>query len=303
MRNLIVRTVSGIAFIIIMIAAILWGPLPYAVLMCLIIAAMMNEYLNLSIGKKYIVHKALAITAGITFFILLMLIRQYGINPAYLIITALPLTGIFIANLYIKQFNRHEIVSTPHGGKARINNGYELFPFVVTSFIYVALPISMCNFIVFEPVGHAVSETGSCLPAPYSGWILLAMFIILWATDVGAYCFGSTLGQKKGKKLFPSVSPKKSWAGFWGGLLCAVTAGIILHYTTLLPIGIAATIGLAIIICIFGVWGDLAESQLKRNFGAKDSGNIMPGHGGMLDRFDGALIAFPVAIIYLFILI
>lgn len=87
--------------------------------------------------------------------------------------------------------------------------------------------------------------------------------------------------------------------GFWGGLLCSVIAAIILQYVELLKINLCDAVVLAIIICTFGVWGDLAESQLKRNFGVKDSGSIMPGHGGMLDRLDGALLAFPVAIIYL----
>jgi phosphatidate cytidylyltransferase len=100
-------------------------------------------------------------------------------------------------------------------------------------------------------------------------------------------------------RLFLSISPKKSWEGFFGGLILAVAGAVALRYLGLLDLSLCDAIVLGIIICIFGVVGDLVESQLKRNFGVKDSGSIMPGHGGMLDRFDGALLAFPVAIIYL----
>ncbi len=288
MNNLVVRSISGIVFIIIMVGGILWGVGSYAVIMALIIAAMMHEYMTITLGKGFVIHKALAITAGITLFGTLLRIQLYDISPLHLLFTLVPIVAIFIANLYVKEFNRHEFKADPGKVtyKTRVNNGYEVFPFVTTSLLYIAVPMSMCNLIVLQDCS-------------YSGKILLSMFIILWATDVGAYCFGSTLGQKFGKKLFPSVSPKKSWIGFWGGMLSSVIVAVILQQTTMLQINIAHSVVLAIIICIFGVWGDLAESQLKRNFGVKDSGNIMPGHGGMLDRFDGALLAFPIAVLYL----
>lgn len=286
MKNFILRTVSGLAFIIIMIGGILWGVLPYAVIMSLIIAAMMNEYMNLGLGKGHVLHKTLAIISGISFFIASIIVLLYDVSAMYLTVPLLPLLGIFILNLYIKEFNIHESETNSEGTAIRKANGYEVFPFAITSFIYIALPFSMCNIIALH--------SGS-----YSGHVLLSMFIILWASDVGAYCTGSTLGRYFGKKLFPSISPKKSWMGFWGGLLCSVIAAIILQYVELLKINLCDAVVLAIIICTFGVWGDLAESQLKRNFGVKDSGSIMPGHGGMLDRLDGALLAFPVAIIYL----
>ena len=106
-------------------------------------------------------------------------------------------------------------------------------------------------------------------------------------------------GQKNGHKLFPSISPKKSWEGFFGGLFCALIFAIIIYYTGLIDIALIHTILIALIINLFGVLGDLAESQFKRNFGVKDSGSLMPGHGGLLDRFDGALLSFPVAVMYI----
>ncbi len=289
MKNLIIRTISGLAFIVVMIGSILWGVLPYAIVMGLIIAAMMNEYINISIGKKFPVQKYLAIASGLLFFVLLLLVQMKLADWNYLLLTLIPLTLLFISNLYVKGFNNHNI-SIEGDIKTRQDNGFEKIPFIMGSILYIAIPMSLCNLIVLDDASGNME---------YTGMILLSMFIILWATDVGAYCLGSTLGQRFGKRLFPSVSPKKSWIGFWGGMICATAAAVLLQIAEILPISTVSAVGLGIIICIFGVWGDLVESQFKRNFGVKDSGSIMPGHGGMLDRFDGALTAFPMAVIYL----
>ena len=136
----------------------------------------------------------------------------------------------------------------------------------------------------------------------YSGLLLLGLFIIIWVSDIGGYLFGMSIGQKYGKKLFPEISPKKSWAGFWGGLLLAVAAGVVLHYTGMLRYPLWHCMILAVLMNISGVYGDLIESQWKRYYAIKDTGTIMPGHGGILDRLDSALLALPVGIIYLVVL-
>ena len=164
---------------------------------------------------------------------------------------------------------------------------FDKFSNLYTSILYIAVPWSLLNFAVFAPDGT------------FNGTLLLAFFCIIWGTDVGAYAFGITLGQKYGKKLFPSVSPKKSWIGFWGGLLTAVGIAIGLKYAGLLPFDLIHCVAMAILLNVTGVYGDLIESQWKRHYDVKDSGSIIPGHGGLLDRFDSALIAIPVGIIYL----
>ena len=133
----------------------------------------------------------------------------------------------------------------------------------------------------------------------FNGITLLCFFAIIWGTDVGAYMFGITLGQKYGKKLFPSISPKKSWIGFWGGVLTSVLVAVILHNVGLFQFDMIHCIVMAVLLCVTGVYGDLIESQWKRHYEVKDSGNLIPGHGGLLDRFDSALIAIPIGIIYL----
>ena len=117
--------------------------------------------------------------------------------------------------------------------------------------------------------------------------------------DNSVYIFGITLGQKYGSKLFPSISPKKSWIGFWGGLLTSVGVAVVLRLAGLFNFDMIHCIAMAILLCVTGVYGDLIESQWKRHYNVKDSGNIIPGHGGLLDRFDSALIAIPIGIIYL----
>lgn len=131
-------------------------------------------------------------------------------------------------------------------------------------------------------------------------WIYpLAVFIFLWVSDTGAYVTGSLFHRYIPYKLFPRISPAKSWVGSVGGAALDVVAALVLaHFFPELSVG--AWVGLALTVCVFGTWGDLVESLLKRQFGIKDSGNILPGHGGMLDRFDSSLLAIPASVLYFY---
>lgn len=152
---------------------------------------------------------------------------------------------------------------------------------------YVAFPLGMMNSIC--AVSHPM--------------MLLAVFILLWVNDSGAYVVGSMLGRHK---LFERISPHKSWEGFWGGLLASVIVALALgHYFNHLfqgPAMLWAWGILAVVVSLFGTLGDLAESLLKRTVGVKDSSNLIPGHGGILDRIDSFLMACPAALAYFIIL-
>ena len=125
---------------------------------------------------------------------------------------------------------------------------------------------------------------------------LLAIFVFLWASDTGAYCVGSLIGKHP---LFKRISPNKSWEGSVGGAVLAIGISMIFaHYDTSLYSTLQWA-GMALVVVVFGTWGDLVESLMKRQLGIKDSGNILPGHGGMLDRFDSSLIAIPAVALYL----
>lgn len=122
-----------------------------------------------------------------------------------------------------------------------------------------------------------------------SGKMMLAVFIVIWLSDTGAYCVGSLLGRHA---LFKRISPKKSWEGFWGGLIFAAAGGGLCSLMLHTPLW--WTVAASVVISVLSVWGDLCESLLKRSRGVKDSGNLLPGHGGVLDRLDSLLLTAPV---------
>ena len=161
------------------------------------------------------------------------------------------------------------------------------------SLFYTALPFSMFPFAAFSRNG-----LNSLLPhegVVFSPGIIIGFFLLIWANDTGAYLTGITFGRTR---LFERISPKKTWEGFLGGVILAVLTAWLLSGW----LGVVTRIqwiAISVIISIAGTYGDLIESMLKRSTGVKDSGNILPGHGGFLDRFDSAIISFPL--VYLFI--
>ena len=148
--------------------------------------------------------------------------------------------------------------------------------------VYVALPLSLLNIL-------------------YDEGVLLAIFILIWLNDTGAFCVGSMLGKHR---LFERISPKKSWEGFWGGMAFCIIAGVVFYFCggTFGNLKLAEWIMLGICASAFSTWGDLAESLLKRTLKVKDSGHLIPGHGGILDRIDSLLLVSPTSVIF-FILI
>jgi phosphatidate cytidylyltransferase len=141
--------------------------------------------------------------------------------------------------------------------------------------LYIALPLSLLNLLAF-PI------TGTYYPG-----LILALFVFIWINDTGAYIVGSLFGKHR---LFERISPKKSWEGFWGGLLFTLASSFLL--ARLAPaISLYHWIAISLIVVLFATWGDLIESLMKRTLQVKDSGNILPGHGGLLDRFDSLLLA------------
>jgi len=159
--------------------------------------------------------------------------------------------------------------------------------------IYIAIPFSMFPFSAFSKTGlSSLLPHGSML---FSPGLVVGFFLILWANDTGAYITGVLLGHHR---LMERISPKKSWEGFFGGAIVAVLAAWLLSQW-LGVVGNTGWIIIAVIISCAGTFGDLIESMLKRSMGVKDSGTIMPGHGGFLDRFDSAVLSFPVVFLFI----
>ena len=271
-KSILIRSLSGLVFMGLMIGALLWHPYSFLLLLLSITGIMCWEYFRMSIGKAYCFARGCTLLAGWLLLGLCYGLAQNQLLPHYGLGLLLPLVAIRISLIYHKK-----------------EDDYIRASLLFEPLLYIFLPFALSCFIVFQPDG-------------FHGLRLLSLFIILWASDVGAYVFGIAFGQRIGShKLFPRLSPKKSWEGFFGGWLCSLVAGFLLSHWSALPYTLVHSLVIATLLHIFGVWGDLVESQIKRQAGVKDSGNIMPGHGGLLDRFDSAILAFPIAITYIVI--
>ena len=270
MNNVTVRTISGVAFILIMVACLMFNKFLFAGMMVFIMSVMLVEFYEITMGHSYTFSKVLAILAGIFLFGILFAASTYHIPMRFIALAMIPVFIVMINSLYVKDKEEY----------GKLSNIY-------TGLLYIAVPIALGNLIAFDKAGN------------FSGNLLLCFFIIIWCSDVGAFALGISLGKKFPKKLFPTVSPKKTWIGFIGGVLMSVLAAFVLYETGLLKFPLIHSLILALIMSVAGVYGDLYESQWKRVFGVKDSGNIIPGHGGLLDRFDSTLMAFPAGAVYL----
>ena len=272
MNNTVTRTLSGICFLAIVIGGLLLNKYLFAALITFMMVTMLYEFYRMTMGELFPRTRALAITLGCCSFLTLFFVLAFRLDIRLVGVSAILLLVLMVSTLMVKD-----------------KGEFKLFAFLYTGLMYIAVPLTLSNFVVFDQAGQ------------FNGRPMLAFFIIIWASDVGAYCIGMLLG-KYSKKLFPSVSPKKTWAGFWGGLVFAVLAGLILVWTGLWTYPWYHAVILSIIMHVAGVFGDLFESQWKRVCDIKDSGNIIPGHGGMMDRFDSALFAIPAGVIYLVII-
>ena len=156
--------------------------------------------------------------------------------------------------------------------------------------------------VIYILIGLVALNALAFLDGNWSGIPVLCIFIMIWGTDVGGYCIGSSLGKKFcSGKIAPGISPNKTWAGFWGGLVCCVAAAVILSITGLLGLSVILAVILGIVVHFSAVTGDLIESMWKRRVGIKDSGTIIPGHGGLLDRFDSTILAADAAWVFFLI--
>ena len=279
MKNFIVRTITSVFFVAAIVTSFL-NPRAMVLLFSLVTGMTIWEFCSLVNDRPYIsVNRFICTVSGVYLFIAMAGFNS-GLTPATVFIPYLvSIIYLMVAELYLK-------------AKDPVNNwAYTMF-----SQLYIALPLSLLNVLAYRSNGYDIQ---------YTYLTPLAVFVFLWINDAGAYCVGSLLGRHK---LFPRISPGKSWEGsIGGGLLVMAVAVAIWHFTTQYDVnelGLTALewAGLGLVVVVFGTWGDLIESLFKRTLGIKDSGNILPGHGGMLDRFDSTLMAVPAAVVYLYTL-
>ena len=278
MKNLIVRSITGIFFVAAIVVCFM-KPFAMEFLFALITGLSIWEYCGLVNNVKGVqVNRLISTIAGVYFFLAVGGFCS-GIVPtaAVFIPYLLTVVYLFISELY-----------------AKTENAINDWAYTMLGQMYIALPFSTINVLAFNATADGNIAFNNMVP--------LCVFVFLWANDTGAYCAGSLLGKHK---LFPRISPGKSWEGSIGGaiIVLAVAFGIGQYENGLdsqTGLTVLQWMGLGLVVVMFGTWGDLVESLFKRTLGIKASGNILPGHGGMLDRFDSSLMAMPAAVVYLY---
>ncbi len=276
-KNLLVRTVSGVVLLLVVVGALLWSKWSVGALFAVIMLGGLVEFYRLCRKKGVEPMSSVGVATSLAIFGLAFAVfLQWG-TPATdltgrIVLGALLYTMLIVPTTFVCELWRKS--PTPIANIATTFMGI----------IYVALPMAMVLFIPQLLVGK------------WSGLAMLAFISIIWVNDIFAYLVGVTLGKHR---LCERISPKKSWEGFFGGLIGAVGAAVLFGYLfggNLLIWG-----GLGLVTALAGVAGDLVESLMKREVDVKDSGKMMPGHGGFLDRFDALYLAVPFALFYLIV--
>lgn len=271
-KNLVTRAGAGAVYVLIVLLGVLGGRFSFIVVFGLIIGLALYELYRMMEKKtSHAISKVFNIISGMAIFFSVFLylenIYTYALPTLILIyILVLFATGIFI--------KRHDILDT-----------------IIHSIfgqMYITMPLSLLMFVSYL---HTSAVNG------YSYVLLLAIFVFIWVNDTGAYLFGSIFGKHK---LIERISPNKSVEGFVSGVALAVISSFVFAY--LFPdYSVFFWIGYALVTSLFGTMGDLFESLIKRTYNLKDSGHLIPGHGGILDRIDSLLMAIPAVFLYLMV--
>jgi phosphatidate cytidylyltransferase len=269
LKNLLIRTATGTVYVLATIGALLLGKVAFGIFFALAMAINLFEFYRLTQKGGYKPQTTTGLITAVYLFFSVFLFQFYqmpanlflGIVPLLLLI---PLTEMSTKN------------NTPTTNIA----------ITVMGLVYVALPFSTLILTV-SPFNQQHGE--------YIPHFLIALFAILWANDSGAYLVGSTLGKHK---LIERISPKKTWEGAIGGAILAAVTSIVI-FSQMDKLNMTHAIIISLLTVVAGTLGDLTESMIKRHFNVKDSGTILPGHGGLLDRFDSLLFSAPVFFVYI----
>lgn len=267
MKEFLIRTASGLTYAALMVGSIMIHPLIFGAVFLLILIKGMAEFYSFTADPDQKPMVVPGIIAGILVFLSFFLHKYASFDQSVFMI--IPLAGLFLFILSVFRKRGNAILS---------------LALTLLGIVYVAVPLSLFNGLVYHPYSDG-----------FDYQVGLFLLVIIWLNDTGAYITGMLIGKHK---MCPGISPKKTWEGLAGGLAFAFLASwLIRPLVPDIPDHQAWVLTLAIVIA--GTCGDLAESAFKRVAGVKDSGKFMPGHGGLLDRFDSLLFAVPV--VYLLI--
>jgi phosphatidate cytidylyltransferase len=268
LKNLFQRTVSGIIYLVILIGSLFLGKYAFGTVFLLIGLLALVEFYDLAGIPGYTQITVPGLVSGAFIFVLAFLVASHAVSIRYLALACLlPLLSL-IAALYSPKQDFIKDLSKVYLG-----------------ILFIIIPIAIINYLVFPSINGY----------EYTHRVVLGILAMVWINDTGAYVAGSALGRHK---LFPRISPKKSWEGLISGTLLTLVLAFWMNRVMGI-LSVTDWIILAVIVSIFGVYGDLTESMIKRNAGRKDSGNLIPGHGGVLDRIDSILFVMPFSFLYL----
>ena len=270
MNKLAIRTLTAIVYLLVMLAAMFTHPTVFFCVFFVIALLCLNEFYDMTAGKGQSAAKLGAFLTFTVFYSASTFVVRDNADARWLLLGLLPLFLTSISCFFAQ------------GGEYLRELAY-----IFTGLLYIGLPFCLFPLLMFRN-------------GEFSGLLMFSCFIMIWASDIGAYALGMALGQKENaRKLAPSISPHKSWWGFWGGIILCLAAATGLYFLGWTGLSLGHCLALSVIISGTGVCGDLFESVWKRAAGLKDSGKLLPGHGGMLDRFDSAIFALSAAIVYL----
>lgn len=276
MDNLIRRTFTGIFIVIFVLGGFWLHPVSFILTASIILTGSMYEYYRMIRTTGVKPRSIAGLLTGVLLYIISVLVASGIIRPAWFLLMVPMIVITMIAELYMK------------GDKPFDTIAHTLFPV-----IYIAAPMSLFPFSAFGHTGmNSLLGHGNFVFSPAA---VVGFFILLWVNDSGAYLAGVSFGRHR---LMERISPKKSWEGSVGGFLLTIIAAWFLA-PWLGIVGRGGWIIISVIISVAGTYGDLVESMLKRSTGVKDSGSIMPGHGGFLDRFDSTIVSFPLVYLYI----
>ena len=276
MKNLMVRTLSGLVLVAVFVGAVLGSQWSFGALLLLILVGGQTEFYKLARETGLSPQRWMGLAVGVLLFALNFIVfRQFSRSvtdeAGGAVLYLLLYIGLLLPTLFVCELFRRSATPLANLGATLLG------------VLYVAVPLSL---LLYVPV---LAGDGVWRPET-----VLCYIFIIWATDVFAYLVGMTFGRHR---LCERLSPKKSWEGFFGGLAGAVATGLAAAYA--LDANYWVWGGLALVASLSGVAGDLVESMFKREAGVKDSGQVIPGHGGVLDRFDALLLSAPYVFLYL----
>ena len=278
MKNFVIRALSGACYIALIIAAILLldnSPVMYLLVFPLLIVLGIGEMVTMAkddATQSWLVN-VIDMLGGIGLFVAFYM-HYEGATMQSRALWLLPIAAYVILRTIVQLYRPRQ-------------NAVHSLERSFFALGYIALPVALLNCIV-------------SITAPR---LLLGIFMFIWLYDTGAYCIGMLLGRHR---LFERVSPKKSWEGVVGGVAASVAGAYVTYYwfDEFFQVPELATwVGLSVVVAVFATFGDLVESLIKRTVGVKDSGNILPGHGGILDRIDSLLLVSPAVLIYLLLIV